>query len=142
MQIHGRTLQGEMKMGERSSMDSVELEIKDEKEFTAAFLAEKLNSTKEDKHLFDSVKFKPEECNYEVNDSPIWFNWDDWKIQPYWYESFCKFLVLLHGCGVRGIVSLTFCDGTPYNILFNEDGVQAEIKGDFQTFNITENGLN
>jgi len=129
-------------MGDRSSMDYIDLEIEDVDKFISNLMAEKVGCKPDDRYYFDSIKLSSKEtCHYENNNSEVWIDWDDWKIQGYWYEPFCNFLTILHKCGMRGEICLTFCDGSPYYIYFGDKGVTAEIKGDYETYEITEKGL-
>lgn len=82
------------------------------------------------KYLFENIKPIDDDENYYDNEGPIWFDWDNWKIQGYWYDDFCDFLDLLWFAGVRGEVHLDFETGQSYIIYFNEDKVIAEIFGD------------
>lgn len=128
-------------MGERSSVSSAELETVDDKKFLASFMAEKLSARKELLYHFESIKFvEKNECQYQT-EGEIWVDWDDWKIQGYWYKEFCEFLNILQKCGLRGQVDLQYSDGTPYTIRFETDGVFADIRGEYETFKVNDKGL-
>jgi len=128
-------------MGERSSIDSMDFEDTDVDKFLIAFMAEKVAMDKDLHYEFESLKLKKNEepsCNIE---GEIWFDWEDWKIHGYWYPTFCKFLNILQRCGLRGIISLIYTDGSIYYIHFDEDEVYAEIRGEYEKHTITEAGI-
>jgi len=128
-------------MGERSAIDYFDLSDTDTDAFVTAFMAEKIAADKEQMYHFKSVRLESKEkCPVDMEEE-IWFDWDDWKIHGYWYESFCKFLCILQKCGLRGEIRLTYTDGSMYFIYFDKDGVNAEIRGDYETHDITEKGI-
>jgi len=54
---------------------------------------------------------------------------------------FVSFLTFLQRCGLRGIISLIYTDGSIYHIHFDEDEVYAEIRGEYEKHTITEAGI-
>ena len=117
-------------MGMRSIVESCDLEVNNLNLFLNIILSEKVGSDPKFKYLWDSIR---------ITDGEIYVDWDDWKIQGYWYESFCAFLNKLQQSGLRGSVELIYEEGDHYTITFNENRVEVVMEKD--TYLITDNGL-
>ena len=108
-------------MGSYSFMGYCDLKIVDKNEFVQWLVTEKVGCNEYMKHLFDSVGFEDKE-GFGDDDSELFCYWNEWKIQSYWYDSFCCFLTKLQK-HVRGIVLMEFENGQEFKIVFCDKGV-------------------
>lgn len=68
--------------------------------------------------LQESVKFEYDE---------IILDWDDWKIQGYWYDDFCELCFYLWHSGLRGEINLSYQGYQDYIIRFEEDTIYVDF---------------
>ena len=113
-------------MGMRSLMSCSNLELVDKEKFIEELVAKKVSGGKY-KDYWDAVKLGEEMDTDYGEEGDLCLDINDWKIQGYWYESFCKWLCQLQEMGVRGEINLD-CEGTQeYKIIFTFDGVFTRI---------------
>jgi hypothetical protein len=70
--------------------------------------------------------FKNTEKNYYF-DGELYLNIDGWKIQGYWYDTFCLFLHYLRLCGLKGRIEMNEEHDQDFYINFNDDSIMVEV---------------
>lgn len=106
----------------RSTFDDEEIEVKEEK--LKAYVKKRLKETE-----------GTELCSY-FEDLDAWLRkhkhfsfeqFNDWKIQGYWYQNFCDFLCEISQF-IKGNAEFTYEDGSPFKIVCNfNPNFEAEV---------------
>ena len=107
-------------MGMRSSVLGSDLRVINKEKFIAKLVAKKAIDRN---YYWDAVIIGDE----NTIDLEVSLDIDDWKIQGYWYEGLCEWLIEQKEMGLRGHIDLDYESQQGYRISFKDSGVVVSI---------------